>query len=454
LRRECVQDNIQYRRSTLSRAAQPWWIIWVMNQKIAFISANASPLAIVGGVDAGGQNVAVGELAQHLAKIGYEIDIFTRWEDQHPQLVNWRPNVRVIHIKAGPIQHLSRDDLLLNLDEFTENFIAYARHQKEPYPLIHAHYFVSAMVAAEVRKILHIPFVITFHALGKVLTVNLGNTTVLTERSHIEERVIQEADHLVALCIQDREDLINLYAADPDKITIVANGFNPYEIYAIDKAVARTHLKLDLNEIIILQLGRILSRKGIDNVILAVSYLWKKQNLKTRLLVVGGESEHPDLVTTPEIVRLQKLADSEGIADQVTFVGRRDRNLLRYNYSAANVFVATPWYEPFGITILEAMACGTPVVGSRVGGLRCTIIDRQTGLLVPPKEPEILAEKLNLLIQNPRLSYALRTRALRYVHREFTWLNVADQTATIYEKMGAANQTNSGEEESEKFHDP
>ncbi|WP_423345616.1 glycosyltransferase family 4 protein [Larkinella sp. VNQ87] len=417
-----------------------------MNRRLALISEHASPLATAGGVDAGGQNIAVAELAQHLAKLGYEIDIFTRWEHADVALlVHWKPNIRVIHLKAGPIECLPKEELLPHMPEFTDNFIAFVRCQDEPYQLIHAHFFMSALVAADARKVLHIPYVITFHALGKVRRISQGDSDKFpADRFAIEERVIREADHLVALCPQDRDDLITLYDADPEKVTIIPNGFNPYEFYAIDRTLARTLLKLDPDETIILQLGRIVPRKGIDNVVQAVSCLKKKYGIKTRLLVVGGESDCADPVTTPEIGRLQHLAEQEGIADRVTFVGRRDRNLLRYYYSAANVFVTTPWYEPFGITPLEAMACGTPVVGARVGGIQYTIVDGQTGLLVPPKAPDLLAEKLKLLIQHPRIAHALRARALRHVYREFTWLNVAHKTAALYEKLGVASPANRG----------
>jgi D-inositol-3-phosphate glycosyltransferase len=410
----------------------------VMNQKIALISEHASPLAVVGGIDAGGQNIAVAELAQHLTRLGFEIDIFTRWDQEEaPQIVHLNDGIRVIHVKAGPVEILPKEELLPHMAEFTDNVIGFIRNQSLAYRLIHAHFFMSALVASAIKKTLNIPFVVTFHALGKVRRICQGDGDKFpAERIEIEERVIREADQVVALCPQDRDDLINLYKADSDKITIVPNGFNPEEFYGVGKNLARTLLNLDPEEFTILQLGRIVPRKGIDTVIKAVSCLKNRYGIKTRLLIVGGESDLPDPAITPEIGRLQQLVESEEIGENITFVGRRDRNLLRYYYSAADVFVTTPWYEPFGITPLEAMACGTPVIGARVGGIKHTIIDGQTGLLVPAKEAEILAEKLNLLIQHPRLGDALRTRALHRVHQEFTWLNVARQTAAMYEKIG------------------
>ncbi|WP_229311089.1 glycosyltransferase [Larkinella soli] len=391
----------------------------------------------MGGVDAGGQNIAVAELAQHLARLGYSIDIFTRREDGIlPEIVHWRPGIRVVQVKAGPARVLPKEEILPLMGEFTENVIGFSRREGHPYLLIHAHFFMSALVAAEVKKVLGIPFIVTFHALGKVRRMSQGDGDRFPpERLSIEERVIREADQVIALCPQDREDLIALYEADPARITVIPNGFDPNEIYRIRKETARRLLGLDPYEFIILQLGRMVPRKGIDNVVQAVRVL-DDAGLKARLLVVGGESDSPDPAATPEIARLQRLAASEGIAGQVTFVGRRDRRQLRYYYGASDVFVTTPWYEPFGITPLEAMACGVPVVGSAVGGIKHTVVDGETGFLVPPKDPVALAEKLEMLLRRPEIGRMMGARGLERVHAEFTWEKVACLTSGLYEQIG------------------
>lgn len=409
-----------------------------MKWKLALISEHASPLALVGGVDAGGQNIAVAELAQALAKIGYQIDIFTRWDDKNlPQVVEWQPNVRIVHLEAGPVHYVPKEELLPFMKDFTANFIRFSEKEGNPYRLVHAHFFMSALVAADIKKELGIPFVVTFHALGKVRRMIQGECDRFpAERFAIEERVIREADQLVALCPQDREDLMTLYEADPAKITIVPNGVNTSEFYVVDKLLARLLLGLDPNEIIILQLGRMVPRKGVDNVVRAVGTLRRDHGVWARLLIVGGESDVPDPAITPEIGRLQALAREEGVEEWVTFAGRRQRDTLRYFYSAADVFVTTPWYEPFGITPLEAMACGVPVIGSEVGGIKHTIMDGQTGFLVPPNNPETLANRMLTLIQYPRIQNALRRNALRRVHKHFTWQSVAQLTASLYETVG------------------
>ncbi|RIV17786.1 glycosyltransferase family 1 protein [Fibrisoma montanum] len=414
-----------------------------MEWKLALISEHASPLALIGGVDAGGQNIAVAELAQHLAKLGYQIDIFTRWDnDALPETVDWKPGVRVIHIKAGPVDFVPKEELLCYMDEFTENTVRFIKHERDPYRLVHAHFFMSGLVAANIKRALQIPFAVTFHALGEVRKQMQGDCDRFpAERFTVEQRVIREADALIALCPQDRDDLINLYIADPVKIFTIPNGYNPNEFYPIEKPLARMVLGLDPNEPIILQLGRMVPRKGVDNVVRALGWLRRSYSMTPRLLIVGGESDLPDPQQTPEIGRLQQIADEEGVTDQVTFTGRRQRETLRYYYSAADVFVTTPLYEPFGITPLEAMACGTPVVGSAVGGIKHTVLDGETGFLVPPNDPPALAAKLAALLYSQKLRDLLSDEAIRHVQEAYTWLQVAQQTANLYELILAGQLT-------------
>lgn len=404
--------------------------------RIALISDHASPLAICGGVDAGGQNIAVAELAQHLADLGYSIDIFTRWADEKlPQVIQWQPQIRVVHVKAGPKTFLPKEDFLPYMPEFTAEVLRFSKREGHPYRLVHAHFFLSAMVAADLKKMLGIPFVITFHALGKVRRLIQGDSDKFPAlRFDLEDWVIREADQVIALCPQDRDDLLTLYNADPNKLTIIPNGFNPGEFFITDQKRARAKVGLPADEKIILQLGRMVPRKGVATVIEALARLKKQYGQQARLVIVGGESDVPDPVITPEIGRLQQLAETEGIADLVTFVGRKDRALLRYYYSASDVFVTTPWYEPFGITPLEAMASGAPVIGANVGGIQYTITDGETGLLVPPKDPEALAEKLNEVLSDKILATSLKEKALQNVHAQFTWEKVARQTAQLYEQ--------------------
>jgi D-inositol-3-phosphate glycosyltransferase len=410
-----------------------------MTERIALISEHASPLSVAGGADTGGQNIAVAELARHLSILGYEVDIFTRWDDPHlPEIVAWQAGIRIIHVKAGPLVFIPKEKLLPYMPAFTKSMLDFIEVENSRYKLIHAHFFMSALVAADLKRQLHIPFVVTFHALAKIRRTHQGaNDWFPDEGFAIEERVMAEADQIVALCQQERDDLINLYCADPTKITVIPNGFRPDEVYPVSKLFARKALRLDPEEKIILQLGRMVQRKGIDNVIRALGFMRREHNLRARLLIVGGESDVPDPGVTPEIGRLQELAAAEGAEDLVTFAGRSSRERLPYYYSAADVFATTPWYEPFGITVLESMACGTPVIGSDVGGIKSTIIDGKTGFLVPPNDPAMLGKRMVELLSNHELMRYFRENGMRHVHQHYTWIRASHLTADMYERIAS-----------------
>jgi glycosyltransferase involved in cell wall biosynthesis len=173
-------------------------------------------------------------------------------------------------------------------------------------------------------------------------------------------------------------------------------------------------------------------RKGVDTVIRAVASLGREHGVSARLLVVGGESDAPDPRLTPEIGRLAAVAREVGAEHQVTFTGRKPTERLRLYYAAADVFVTTPWYEPFGITPLEAMACARPVVGSDVGGIRYTVIDGGTGFLVPPRDPDAVADRVVRLLRDPTLARAFGLRGLERVRTHFTWRQVARQMEAMY----------------------
>lgn len=413
-----------------------------MKKKIAFISEHASPLATLGGVDSGGQNVYVAELAKNLGNRNYEIDIFTRWDDESlPPVVNWLPGVRVVHVKAGPVSFTPKEELLQHMDEFTQNVLSFIGEEGIQYELIHANFFMSALVAAKLKEILDIPFVVTFHALGHVRRIHQKDQDKFPpERLQIEEDMVRKADQIIAECPQDMEDLIRYYQASPEKISIIPCGFSPAEFYPISQTLSRIILNLDPEEKIILQLGRMVPRKGVDNVVKALGKL-KKMQKKVRLIVVGGETDSPDPILCPELARLQEIAINENVLDLITFVGRKNRDVLKYYYSAADIFITTPWYEPFGITPLEAMACGTPVIGSNVGGIKYSVINARTGYLVPPNDPDALAKKINRLIFNPALLKNMKLNAIKRVNSLFTWANVAKMVDNMYGKLLVPAQT-------------
>jgi glycosyltransferase involved in cell wall biosynthesis/phosphoheptose isomerase len=413
-----------------------------MTRQIALISEHASPLSLLGGVDCGGQNLYVGQIAKSLASMGYDVDIFTRRDSEIlPETAEWVNGVRIIHVPAGPPTFVRKEDLLPYMKPFTDYMLTFCRCQRRAYDLAHANFWMSGLVAAELKKQLGTPFVVTFHALGRVRRQFQKQADEFPDaRFEIEDRIVAEADHLIAEAPQDEEDLIRLYNADPSNITMIPCGFDPTELWPISKALARISLGLTPEERVILHLGRLVPRKGTETVVEAFARLRHKHHIDARLLIVGGDSDDPDPKSTPEIARLQQIARTQGALDGVTFVGRRGRDTLKYYYSAADIFVTTPWYEPFGITPLEAMACGTPVIGSNVGGIKFTVRDGETGYLVAPKDPDALAEKIAHLYANPKLLSVFSRQAIQRVNDLFTWNRISKSLSALYEQVLSEKQ--------------
>ncbi len=408
------------------------------SMRIALISEHASPLATAGGVDAGGQNIYVAQVARCLAEAGHQVDVLTRRDDPDlPAIQHLRPGVRVLHIPAGPPTFVPKEELLQYMPEFSAASETLLRHGPRP-DLVHANFFMSGLVAQRLKEAMALPYVITFHALGLVRRQHQGTSDAFPpERIQIERRLVREADAIIAECPQDEHDLVQLYDANPRRIRMVSCGFDSGEFGPMSRAAARAQLGWDENDFVVLQLGRMVPRKGVDNVIRSLAHMPARApaGAGTRLVIVGGSSPEPDESLTPEISRLAGVANECGVRNQVTFVGHRQRQDLRRYYAASNVFATTPWYEPFGITPLEAMACGIPVVASAVGGLQYSVIDGVTGYLVPPHNPPAVAECISHLQANPGMAAAMGRAGMRRVRSLFTWERVTDELLHVYEKV-------------------
>jgi glycosyltransferase involved in cell wall biosynthesis len=267
----------------------------------------------------------------------------------------------------------------------------------------------------------------------------------------IEGTLMQQAGRIIAECSQDRQDMERLYGASPARIAVAPCGFDPHELWPVEKEDACKLLGLSPERFTVLQLGRIVPRKGVDTVIEATALLRTRHGIDAQLLVVGGDLGR-DLSGTlsgklsgslnssarghgrdgPELARLRTLADQLGIARHVHFLGQKPRAELRHYYGAADAFVTTPWYEPFGITPVEAMACARPVIGSEVGGIKSTVVDGSTGFLVPSRDPQAVADRLATLQRNPALARTMGEAGLRRAALHYTWRTVARQVAAVY----------------------
>lgn len=413
--------------------------------RIALVSEHASPLALIGSVDSGGQNIYVAHVAKQLARAGHVVDVFTRHDDAlMPQIVHWRKNLRVVHVPAGPAEFVPKEQLLEHMDAFGDWMADFFMAEPRPYDVVHANFFMSGWAALRARETVPFPLVTTFHALGLVRRRHQGASDGFPdERFEIERRLMRESDRVIAECPQDKRDMLELYDADPASIDVIPCGFDPEEFSPIERAQARERLGWPNDEFTVLQLGRMVPRKGVDNVIRAIAVLRRKR-LRARLAIVGGDTEVADPKATPEIGRLMRIAAEEGVADLVHFVGRRNRDRLPEHYAACDVFVTTPWYEPFGITPVEAMACARPVIGADVGGIKATVVDGETGYLVPPSDPQALAERLAMLKRHPALARQMGEAGYARARRWYTWRRVARSIAECYARALAPERREVG----------
>lgn len=408
-------------------------------KKIAIISEHASPLALAGSVDSGGQNVYVAHVTRELARAGMEVDVFTRRDNAALEVeFQWMRGVKVIHVPAGPASFLPKEQMLPYMDEFSAYLMRHFARQRIGYDVVHANFFMSAMAALPVAQRHGVPLAVTFHALGKVRRQYQQDADLFPDsRFDIEDDIARRADRLIAECPQDRRDLIELYGADPRRIDIVPCGYDAAEMTPPPMAAARRELGWDDGVFTLLQLGRMVPRKGVDNVIRALARLRQRHGIEARLCVVGGNTEDASVQATPEIGRLRAIAEQEGVVEWVEFAGRRGREALATYYSASDVFVTTPWYEPFGITPVEAMACGRPVIGADTGGIRSTVVHGRTGFLVPPKDPNSLADRLAELAADRTLCERMGEAGRKRARRLYTWKRVGQDLLSVYVRMVA-----------------
>ena len=406
-------------------------------RRFAFLSEHASPAALRGGVDAGGQNVYVDEVSRHLARLGYAVDVFTRRDSPElPDVLEWAPGVRIVHLDAGPAAYVRKDDLWPHMPAFRDAFSRFARRDGARYDLLHGNFWMSGWVAVELGARMDVPVAQIFHATGLTKRRHQGAAdTSPAGRIGVERAIVRRADRLIAQCPSERSELIADYGADPAKIAVIPSAVNTSVFRPMPREEARRRIGLETDGPVVVYVGRMLPRKDVRNIVRALALLVRERGVLVTLLLVGGESAEPDAAATPEIGVLRALATELGITEYVRFAGKRQADELRYYYCAGDVAVTTPWYEPFGLTPLEGMACGRPVIGAAVGGIPFTIADGETGYLVPPRDPAALAERLCALLADVALRERMGLAARVRVEREFTWPLVAERTAALYEAL-------------------
>ncbi len=401
--------------------------------KIAMLSVHTCPLAALGGKETGGMNVYVRELSRELAARGHEVDIFTRSQD--PAVPHEVPGLeigaRVCHVPAGPEAPYNKHRLYDYLPEFTRGVQEIMEKDHARYDVYHAHYWLSGWVARELQKFQPAPIVQMFHTLGAMKNqVAIGKSDrELDRRLVVERELMHDADRIVAATPRDRQQMMNLYGATGENITIIPPGVDTRLFHPIEVDDRKAYFKDDHT---VLFVGRIDPVKGIDTWFRAMALVVEENpSLRGRICVclIGGDAddEEPD----EETARLQALKDELGIGDLVTFLGKRAQESLPYYYASADVVVMPSRYESFGMVALEAMACGTPVVASDVGGLSFVVRDGETGYLVPEGDARAMADCLGKLLREPELRAKLGRHGIE-VARAYAWTRIADQIQVLY----------------------
>lgn len=414
--------------------------------RIAMLSVHTSPLAALGGKEAGGMNVYVRELSSELGRRGVAVDIFTRCQDREaPSMVSLAPNVRVISVRTGPPAPYDKNWVLTYLPEFVSRVRCFAEDQDIRYNVLHSHYWLSGVAALELRQAWGTPILQMFHTLGKMKNeVARGPEERETaERVQIERQLMDEVDAIVAATPLDRAQMVWHYGADPGKIEVIPCGVDLAHFRPIPQEEARARIGVPPQpHRMLLFVGRIEPLKGIDTLLRALALLVERQPCwwgNICLAIIGGDRRDSREAWSAEMIRLRQLLGELGISELVMFLGSQDQRELPFYYNAADVVVVPSHYESFGMVALEAMACGTPVIASNVGGLSFTVRDGVTGVLVPREDPPALAEKIALLLDDEEFRQRLGTQAVTTTQR-YGWPTIAMEVMSLYRKLLRCNQ--------------
>jgi D-inositol-3-phosphate glycosyltransferase len=415
-------------------------------QRIAMLAVHSSPLATLGGREAGGMNVYVRELACELGRRGLAVDIFTRSQRRgEPQIVRLGSNTRVVTLRAGPAVPYNKNWVLDYLPEFVSRIRCFADGQDLHYDIIHSHYWLSGAAALELRKMWGAPIVQMFHTLGvmknQVAKTALWNET--NDRIEIEGRLLHEADTIIAATPLERAQMQFHYGVETDRIVVLPGGVDIRRFRPHHQTEARRRLGLPSQPTkIVLFVGRIEPLKGLDTLIQALALLAARRPVlrpHLQLMVVGGGTHTREDQWSSEERRLRALVDELSLGDIVHFAGAWPQRQLPLLYNAADVVAVPSHYESFGLVALEAQACGTPVVASRVGGLTYTVQDGVSGFLVPPYDAVAFAQRIESLLLHEGMREKMGARAVVRA-QSYAWPCIADRVLALYQTVAHRRQ--------------
>jgi D-inositol-3-phosphate glycosyltransferase len=393
--------------------------------RVAMLSFHTSPLAPLGGSETGGMNVYVREVARHLGRLGVAVDVFTRRDDpETPDVTEFGEGARLVQVDAGPAARVEKEALPQHVPAFADGVRAFARRQGLRYDVLHSHYWLSALAGEEIARAWDVPHLAMFHTLGQVKLRARASEHEPRERLDAEARLVHAVDGIVAATAHERQLLRQLYRVAPSRVEVIPLGVDLERFRPRARDAAREALGIRPEERIVLAVGRIQPLKGLDILVRSLAEVTDRTGLS--LLIIGGDER-----AAPEVGRLSAIAEEVGVADAVRFLGPIPHEELPAYYNAADVVAVPSFYESFGLVAVEAMASGTPVVASRVGGLASTVADGRTGYLIPWRCPEPFAEKIELLLRNEPLRAALGRAGVERM-QAYSWTSVAERLVEVY----------------------
>jgi len=404
-------------------------------QAIALISYQSDPAAEIGKEETGGQTVYVRQVGEALAKLGWQVDLFTRKSHaEDPKIVQHSAHCRTIRLTAGPETFIPRDALFEYLPEFVEAFRKFQTKEGSHYPLIHTNYWMSAWVGLQLKQQSNVQLVHTYHSVGAVKYSGMAQQPAIAQtRLEVERQILEDADRVVATSPQEAEQL-RAFVSTQGTVDVIPCGTDLSTFHVMPRGEARSQLGFSTDEQVVLYVGRFDPCKGIETLVQAVAQLKAANRPQPLRLVIVGGSE-PERLDGQERSRLEALVQELGLADCTQFVGAVGHDRLPLYYTAADVCVIPSHYEPFGLVAIEAMACGTPVVASDVGGLRFTVVPGETGCLVPPKDVEGFATAIDHILGDALWSRKMRKQASLRVQQNFSWTGAAIQLSDLYRRL-------------------
>jgi D-inositol-3-phosphate glycosyltransferase len=401
-------------------------------QSIALISEHGDPAVDIGREEAGGQNVYVRKVGESLAKMGWQVDMFTRkTSPTDDTIVQHSPHCRTIRLKAGPLEFVPRDNLFAHMQEFVDSFLAFEAKDGGNYPLVHTNYWMSGWAGLELKRKKNIELVHTYHSLGVIKYQTVECPPIGKLRKETERKLLEQANCIVATSPQERDSLRELVSRR-GCVEIIPCGTDIETFHLLPKSQSKATLGFDTSERVVLYVGRFDPRKGIETLVSSFAELVHGSSFEEplRLVLVGGAQE--DGTDAKEKARIEDLVQRLGISEQTTFAGQIGHDRLAQFYTAADVCVIPSHYEPFGLVAIESMACGTPVIASNVGGLKYTVVPGETGLLVRPQDISGFAIAIEEVLSGQHWSTQARQQASNWVQQNFSWNGVAAQLSDLY----------------------